>query len=238
MHAERLTNPARPGYRAEVRRIPASALLLVLSGSAGCSRGDAIARPTTVLATYVDAIAEHEYRAAYALLSESTRESLSYEAFVEHLERDASLTRLRLRSLERRPAATGPDATVTIEGEAIPFVLEADGFRIVGNPADAFDQSTPRGAVRAFGLALAERRADWLLALAPPSARELLDEETVRAALTEENEAAYAELADAIASATDASIETHANHATMRIGIRRLLRLVRVEGLWFIDGID
>ena len=70
MHAERLTNPARPGYRAEVRRIPASALLLVLSGSAGCSRGDAIARPTTVLATYVDAIAEHEYRAAYALLSD------------------------------------------------------------------------------------------------------------------------------------------------------------------------
>jgi len=221
-----------------VRRSLASSLVSALLVGSACSRGTTIARPEAVLSTYVSAIAEGDYGDAYALLAAETRETIPFDSFVEHLRRDSGLTRLRLRSLERRPVVTGPDATVTIEGESIPFVLEPEGFRIVGNPADAFDQSTARGAIRAFGLALAERRPAWVLALAPPEARALLDEATVRAALDDESGGPYRELADAIASSGDAPIEEHAHHASVRIGVRRTLRLIRVNGLWFVDGID
>lgn len=191
-----------------------------------------------MLATYVHAISERDYQDAYGCLSAGTRAALPFETFVEHLGRDESLTRLRLRALGRRPATTAGDATVTIEGESIRFTLEEAGFRIVGNPADAFDQSTPRGAITAFTLALAERRAEWVLALAAPATRALLDLEAIRTTLADEHETLYAELADSLATSLDTPIEENGSHASMRVGVRRVLRLVKVEGSWYVDGID
>lgn len=221
-----------------MRRFAGFALVLALLSGLSCSRTSTLQRPEAVLSAYVDAIAEGDYQRARSLLSADTQAVVSLDDFSEHLRRDDGLTRLRIRALRRPPTATAPDATLTLEGESVEFALETAGFRIVGNPADAFDQSTPRGAIRAFGLALAERRTEWLLSLAPPDARRLLDEATVRAAITEENEVAYVELADAVASSGDTPIEIHGAHASIRIGVRRVLRLIRFEGLWYVDGID
>jgi len=221
-----------------VHRFAGFALVLGVVLGVSCSRTSTLQRPEAVLSAYVDAIAEGDYRRAHTLLSAETRAAVTIETFTEHLGRDAGLTRLRVRALHRPPTAIGPDGALSLEGESVDMVLEAGGFRIVGNPADSFDQTTPRGAIRAFGFALAERRAEWLLGLAPPEARRLLDEATVRAALTEDNEVAYVELADAVTSSGETPIELHGSHASIRIGVRRVLRLIRYEGLWYVDGID
>jgi hypothetical protein len=236
-----LTSAPGVGYRVSVQTNAEIRLvwgILVALGAPACGGPAALESPDRVLAEYTSAIAERDYRAAYARLSERTRSALSYADFVASLSTDADATRERTRLLGREPTSSVASARIEVEGEVVEMVLENGAFRIDGNPAAPFDQHTPRATIRAFVDAIESNRADRLLQLAPPAARQALDESQVRAALESENQAAYAELAAALRASADSPIDEVGATATMRFGIDRTIRLVRIDSLWFIDGID
>lgn len=205
---------------------------------AACGGSATLQSPDATLATYVRAVEEGDYRGAYDLLAEDTRTHLSYEAFVRSLGSDRGATQARAGLLGHVPTSSETHAIVQIDGEPVELVIEEGAFRIVGNPAAPVDQSTPRGVARSFVYALEERRADLLLALAPPAAREALDATQIAAALESENRAAYAELAAALRSALGSVIEVTGQTATMRFGNDRRLRMIRVDSIWYVDGVD
>jgi hypothetical protein len=217
-----------------VDRLWRAILVLTLAATACTQRGSA---PAAAIDSYAAAIARKDYGTAYGLLSSAYRQKVALADFKREQERDAAELVADARSLRGSADRWSQKVVVPLPAaDPISLTREGGGWRLDGPPIEAYGQSTPRAALRAFTRAVENRRYDVLVRLAPARFRAALTAEKLRAfwegAATAQNRAFLRELRLNLY----ARIAEEGEEAFMTYGSGRQVRFVREEGLWRIES--
>jgi hypothetical protein len=137
--------------------------------------------PNAVMRAYAAAVIDGRADAAYALLSDDAKRSMSLEAFRQILQTNREEAIEIGQSLARPTSDPYVTATVTLPShETITLVLEDGVWRVDGSAIDFYSQATPRLAMIAFIRAFERDRFDVLMKLSPAAHREGLTQERLR----------------------------------------------------------
>jgi hypothetical protein len=202
----------------------------------GCGARSALRSPETAVQAFADALREHDYPRAYALLSAEYRAQVTEDELRERLERNPA-ERDELAALMARPTGES-DVTAEVpfgDGEVLRLRFEGGRWRLVGNVFDFYDQSTPRAALRSFVRAIERERYDIVLRFVPNADREGMTEERLREAWQGDDREAIARLLENLRASLDNPITQNGNHATMPYGERFTVEMLYEDGVWKIE---
>lgn len=192
---------------------------------AGCAAGT-IPDPHDALADYADAAARGDSAAIYAMLSESSRRSLT-AADVKRMVADE-----REELKEQAQALEAPELSVTTravvryaDGETAALTIEHGELRIQAVDALPMGARTPTEALGALRKVLARRSYAGLMRVLSP---------TTRAAI----EADLASLVEGLRAPEGLTVDVAADRATVQIPGGHEVRLRREAGLWLVDDFD
>ncbi|WP_155798846.1 hypothetical protein [Sorangium cellulosum] len=154
-----------------------TALLLFLLALPACGSSYAQQGPSDTLRAYAQALQEGRVDAAYRLLSDEAKRSMSLEAFRRAV-RDNPDDALEIARAIARPAAD-PVVTATVtmpNGEELLLVFEGGRWRLDAAAVDLYGQATPRQALVGFLRAFERRRYDVIMRYVPDAEKEGLGE--------------------------------------------------------------
>ncbi|WP_437536274.1 hypothetical protein WME79_16080 [Sorangium sp. So ce726] len=154
-----------------------TALLLVALALPACGSSYAQQGPSDTLRAYAQALQEGRVDAAYRLLSDEAKRSMSLEAFRRAV-RDNPDDALEIARAIARPAAD-PVVTATVtmpNGEELLLVFEGGRWRLDAAAVDLYGQATPRQALVGFLRAFERRRYDVIMRYVPDAEKEGLVE--------------------------------------------------------------
>ncbi|WP_437490904.1 hypothetical protein WME75_14595 [Sorangium sp. So ce1014] len=154
-----------------------TALLLFTLALSACGSSYAQQGPSDTLRAYAQALQEGRVDAAYRLLSDEAKRSMSLEAFRRAV-RDNPDDALEIARAIARPAAD-PVVTATVtmpNGEELLLVFEGGGWRLDAAAVDLYGQATPRQALVGFLRAFERRRYDIIMRYVPDAEKEGLVE--------------------------------------------------------------
>ncbi|WP_437768303.1 hypothetical protein WMF27_14345 [Sorangium sp. So ce281] len=154
-----------------------TALLLLALALPACGSSYAQQGPSDTLRAYAQALQEGRVDAAYRLLSDEAKRSMSLEAFRRAV-RDNPDDALEIARAIARPAAD-PVVTATVtmpNGEELLLVFEGGRWRLDAAAVDLYGQATPRQALVGFLRAFERRRYDVIMRYVPDAEREGLVE--------------------------------------------------------------
>ena len=201
---------------------------LALTFAPGCgSASGRMETPETALARYQQAVQEGDVDAAYALLAEETRATVSAGAFRQLMADNRA-------ELGEQAAALGPAIGAGVparaeialaSGEKVVLMLEDGRWSLAGGVLSAPALSTPLDSVRALRRALARRSL--------PGIERVLARQT-RADLADEIDRLLSETADEL----DLQVEEQGNSARVRTTGGREITLVRESGEWRVVEVD
>lgn len=221
-------------------RSPLLALTLAgsaLVGTSGC--GGSSATPDTTVREFSEALRANRPRDAYDLLSEDYRQRVTFEEFEAYLTDHPDEARDIATLLTRIDGEAEVSAIVRYaDGQELTLVQEDGAWRITGNPANLYDQTTPRAAVRSFVRAMERRRYDIVLRLVPNASREGMDEARLRESFEGEGREEIERLLASLRANLDNPIEEVGDRATMSYGEGAAVQLVLEDGLWKIEDPD
>lgn len=145
---------------------------LALAFASGCG-GGLSQGPSDTLRAYSRALEAKDVDAAYRLLSDEARRSISLEAFRKMvLENPEDVTEVA-RALARPAGDPVVRATVSMpNGDELALVLENDRWRVDAAAIDLYGQASPRQALVGFLRALERKRYDVILRYVPDAERE------------------------------------------------------------------
>ena len=132
-----------------------------------CGRGKG---PTQALDTYGRALKNHDFGAAYDLMSAGFRGKVSREDYVRMMRdnpREVDETSERLRG-KRGSMEVSAEFEYGL-GDTMRLVQEGGTWRIATNPLGFYDQSSPKAALRSFIRAYRLERWDVMLRFVPNS---------------------------------------------------------------------
>ncbi|WP_437593095.1 hypothetical protein [Sorangium sp. So ce1000] len=154
-----------------------TALLLFALALPACGSSYAQQGPSDTLRAYAQALQEGRVDAAYRLLSDEAKRSMSLEAFRRAV-RDNPDDALEIARAIARPAADPVvTATVTLpNGEELLLVFEGGRWRLDAAAVDLYGQATPRQALVGFLRAFERRRYDVIMRYVPDAEKEGLVE--------------------------------------------------------------
>ncbi|MGK3982097.1 hypothetical protein WME99_03630 [Sorangium sp. So ce136] len=176
-----------------------TALLLFSLALSACGSSYAQQGPSDTLRAYAQALQEGRVDAAYRLLSDEAKRSMSLEAFRRAV-RDNPDDALEIARAIARPAAD-PVVTATVtmpNGEELLLVFEGGRWRLDAAAVDLYGQATPRQALVGFLRAFERRRYDIVMRYVPDAEKE--------------------GLVDAAGGAADAAVEASAAGAAQPAG--------------------
>lgn len=159
------------------RPVKRTALLLFTLALPACGSSYAQQGPSDTLRAYAQAIQEGRVDAAYRLLSDEAKRSMSLEAFRRAV-RDNPDDALEIARAIARPAAD-PVVTATVtmpNGEELLLVFEGGHWRLDAAAVDLYGQATPRQALVGFLRAFERRRYDIIMRYVPDAEKEGLVE--------------------------------------------------------------
>ena len=159
------------------RSVKRTALLLFALALPACGSSYAQQGPSDTLRAYAQALQEGRVDAAYRLLSDEAKRSMSLEAFRRAV-RDNPDDALEIARAIARPAAD-PVVTATVtmpNGEELLLVFEGGRWRLDAAAVDLYGQATPRQALVGFLRAFERRRYDIIMRYVPDAEREGLVE--------------------------------------------------------------
>lgn len=159
------------------RSVKRTALLLFALVLPACGSSYAQQGPSDTLRAYAQALQEGRVDAAYRLLSDEAKRSMSLEAFRRAV-RDNPDDALEIARAIARPAAD-PVVTATVtmpNGEELLLVFEGGRWRLDAAAVDLYGQATPRQALVGFLRAFERRRYDVIMRYVPDAEREGLVE--------------------------------------------------------------
>jgi hypothetical protein len=205
--------------------------------------------PADALVEFSGAVARGDLPAAYAMTSRRFRARVPFPAFA-----DMVTAPDRKRAIAELPGAAARQparAEVSVGGDdQLSLVLEDGWWRLDDVPAGSFGQATPRAAMRSFLAAIAHKRWDVLLRLAPASVRERLSPQALAAhwdadpqgkggGRQGQEQQARARKLHRIAVALDTGVPfvTIEDEAALTFGDGEEVRLVREDGAWCILGL-
>jgi hypothetical protein len=209
-----------------------AALLLAV-----CGCGHRAPSPGATLTSYGAALERGDHRAAYAQMSAGYRQRVPYEQFRRQLEAGGGDARWTGSSLRQNGERWGARLEVPLAAdERALLVREAGGWRLEAPPFPAFNQETPRAALRAFIRAVETRRYDVLVELAPARYRaEVTPEKLQRYWQARGPERTRALLA-ALLLALERPVIEEGDEAYIVYQGDRQVRFVREEGLWRVES--
>ncbi len=186
-----------------------------------------IAGPERTLTNYVAALRAGDAEAAYQLLDEETRATLTLDRFRELLAENEAEVADQASGIEQaltehvvaRASAALPD------GERAVAVLEAGRWWLLGGVLNAPVLQTPRDAVLALRRALLRRSLPGTFRVLARDARAELEAEIER-------------FLEGTADELDLDYEIRGNQATVRTTDGRLIRLLREAGEWRVLNIE
>jgi hypothetical protein len=211
-------------------------LLVVLALTACGPRGSG---PEDTLRAFAEALRAGRYEDAHAYLDEGYRRRVSADELARHLRAHPEEVRRLVGLLSNAVETEEITATVPVAGgEALTLQRDDGDWRVEGRAIDFYDQSTPRGAVRAFVRAMERRRYDVVMRLVPEADREGMTEERMREAFEGEGREEVERLVATLRESLEAPIEVVGDRATMAYGEGATLQLVREGELWKIEDPD
>ena len=211
--------------------------MFLASWLTACSAQKQVQTPQSALDAYAQALADGNVRAAYDLLSDEAKNSMSFEAFERMVRENPEEVQEIVRSLERPSGDPLVTATVTTpDGESLLLVYEDGAWRVDGSAIDLYSQATPRQAVTSFIRAFENKRYDVLMRFVPENMREGLDEKKLKSAWEGEQRAEIERLVQALKAALPtARVEMLGDRATMAYGAGGTVELVQERGLWKVE---
>jgi hypothetical protein len=217
-----------------------AAIVLVGVGLvAGCHRSPGRESPSATVRAFAEDLRAQRYADAYARLSETYRRRVPLDELIRRLEANPDEARDLAALLERVSDEALVTARVTYgDGEILPLVLEDGDFRIAGDVADFYDQSSPRAALRSFVRAMERRRYDVVLRFVPEADLEGMTVEKMRQAWEGTGREEIETLLLRLREALENPIEVVGDRATMPYGERYTALLVREQGIWKIEDPD
>jgi len=208
-----------------------------LIGPAGCA-GSA-STPDSTVREFSEALRTGRPQDAYALLSNDYRQRVTLEEFEAYLTAHPDEARDIATLLARIDGDPEVSAIVRYaDGQELTLTQEDGAWRITGNPANLYDQTTPRAAVRSFVRAMERRRYDIVLRLVPNASREGMDEARLRESFEGAGREEIERLLASLRANLDNPIEEVGDRATMSYGEGAAVQLVLEDGLWKIEDPD
>jgi hypothetical protein len=133
--------------------------------------------PSDALRAYAQALQEGRVDAAYRLLSDEAKRSMSLDAFRRAVKENPEDVLEIARAIARPASDPVVTATVTVpNGEEILLVYEGGRWRLDAAAVDLYGQATPRQALVGFLRAFERKRYDVILRYVPDAEKEGLGE--------------------------------------------------------------
>lgn len=182
-----------------------------------------------------EALSTGEYAAAYHIMSEDYRASVSEEDFVARLTAHPEDAVEAARLLRRLKGPAEETATLALgEGEKLVLRKEQGKWVVDSTHLDFYGQSSPRAALRAFIRAVERRRWDVVLRLIPTKEREGIDEAALAESFGDSRKEEMDQLMATLRAHVTDPIEEVGDYATLRFGGRDRVRFFREDGVWTI----
>jgi len=212
------------------------AIIVWFAAAAGCS---AAKGPNQTLDKYGAALKNHDFGAAYDLMSSSFRGKVSRDDYVRMMRdnsREANETADRLRG-KRGSMEVSAEFEYGL-GDSMRLVQEGDQWRIATNPLGFYDQSTPKAALRSFIRAYRLARWDVMLRFVPNSYREKMDANKMQAQFTGPSREQMENLVNTLEANVDEPIIERGNDARMTYGDRYTVQFLKEDGAWKLKDLD
>src|SRR3954468_10997484 len=211
-------------------------VLVIALVAAACAPGTG---PNQTLDRYGMALKNHDFNAAYDLMSSSFRGKVSRDDYVRMMRdngREVSDTADRLR---------GKKGTIEVSaefeyglGDTMRLVQEGGQWKIATNPLGFYDQSTPKAALRSFIRAYRLERWDVMLRFVPNSYREKMTAPKMQAQFTGPSREQMENLINTLEANLDEPIIERGNDARMSYGDRYTVQFLKEEGAWKLKDLD
>ncbi len=225
--------PARSRGRVWRRWLVCAALTLPVAQQ-GCAARDTT--PEATVTAFSEALRAGRHRDAYERLSADYRQRVPFEEFERYLEDHPEEARDIAAMLARLDGDAEVSAHVRYaDGQELSLVQEQGTWRIVGNPANVYDQSTPRAAIRSFVRAMERRRYDIVLRFVPTASAEGMTEERLRESFEGDGREEVERLLATLRANLDNPIEEVGERATMAYGEGASMQLIFEDGAWKVE---
>nr|HEX4315496.1 hypothetical protein [Kofleriaceae bacterium] len=201
-----------------------------------CSHGPG---PGSTLDKYGRALKNHDYGAAYDLMSASYRGKVSKDDYVRMMRdnpREADETADRLRGKHGSMEVSAE--LVYGLGDQMRLVQEDGSWRISTNPLDFYDQATPKAALRSFIRAYRLDRWDVMLRFVPNAYRDKMDVAKLKAQFTGPSHDKMETLMSTLEANVDQPITEKGNDARMAYGDSFEVKFVREDNVWKLKDLD
>jgi hypothetical protein len=209
-------------------------LVLIALAACGPSLG-----PSQTLDGYGRALKNHDFGAAYDMMSSSFRSKVSREEYVRSMRdnaREVDETADRVR---------GKHGSIEVSaefeyglGDQMRLVQEDGQWRIASNPLGFYDQSSPKSALRSFLRAYRLERWDIMLRFVPNQYREKMDAAKMKAQFTGPSKDQMETLMNTLEANVDEAITERGNDARMSYGDRYEVKFVKEDGVWKLKDLD
>lgn len=209
---------------------------LVLATFVACAHGKG---PNQTLDNYGQALKNHDFSAAYDLMSSSFRGKVSREDYVRMMRdngREVGETADRLRG-KRGNMEVSAEFVYGL-GDTMRLVQEDGQWKISTNPLGFYDQSTPKAALRSFIRAYRLERWDVMLRFVPNSYREKMDAKKMQAQFTGPSHEQMENLINTLEANVDEPIIERGNDARMSYGEHYWVQFLKEEGAWKLKDLD
>jgi hypothetical protein len=224
-----------------MRGRPAGSVVLglvlgVLGFAAACARGTG---PDQTLDRYSIALKNHDFAAAYDLMSSGFRVKISREDYVRTMRdnaREVNETADRLRGKKG-----SMEVSAEFEyglGDTMRLVQEDGQWRIATYPLGFYDQSTPKAALRSFIRAYRLERWEVMLRFVPNSYREKMNAEKMKAQFTGPSREQMENLINTLEANVDEPITERGNDARMSYGEHSTVQFLKEDGAWKLKDLD
>lgn len=204
-------------------------MLLVLLAISSCRGGG---QANDVLERYAEALESNRFKEAYDLMDNDYREAHSFETFLAGLEEAVDTPRevaAKIRNSKKREIR---GAMSLKGGDSIPMIYEDGAWKIVGNPVDFYDHSSPRSSLRAFVMASEMKRWDMLLLLSPENYRDKMTALDIKSHFEGVNKAFIEQMIVELKDGIGNDIKDYGDKAEMNYGDARLFRFVKEGEEW------
>jgi hypothetical protein len=208
-----------------------------LLANSGCGAGAQPPGPEQTLQRYASAVKAGNAEAAYALLSDDAKKTLSFDAFQRMLKENPEDVRALADALSRPGEVLEVTARITTpDGDTLDLVYENGAWRADISAIDLYSQSTPPAALQAFVRAFEARRYDVMMRFVPYNKREGLDQKKLQQAWEGEQKQEMERLVQALkAGLSSARFETIGNRATVVYGAGATVQMLEEGGVWKIE---
>ena len=209
---------------------------LGLVGAGACVRGTG---PDQTLDRYGLALKNHDFAAAYDLMSSGFRVKVSRDDYVRTMRDNAREVNETAERLRGKKGAMEVSAEFEYGlGDAMRLVQEDGQWRIATFPLGFYDQSTPKAALRSFIRAYRLERWDVMLRFVPNSYREKMTAQKMQAQFTGPSREQMENLINTLEANVDEPITERGNDARMSYGEHSTVQFLKEDGAWKLKDLD